>query len=138
MGGESSRVPGHNGVEDTRPWSEVPREQWRWHLFVRMPDLLPVEFVDEAREKVRAAKDMLGAARVQCVTFTDGLSVQAMHHGPYAEEPETLARMNALMTKKGLVPNGLHHEIYLSDLRETDPKKIRVILRQPVRSSNVS
>ena len=116
-------------------WSEVPREQWRWHLFVRLPDLLPVEFVDRGAGKVRAAKDMLGAARVTYVTFTDGLSVQAMHHGPYAEEPETLAWMNALMTKKGLVPNGLHHEIYLSDLRETNPKKIRVILRQPVRKA---
>lgn len=32
-----------------------------------------------------------------------------------------------------MVPNGLHHEVYLSDVRETDPEKTRAILRVPVR-----
>ena len=27
---------------------------------------------------------------------------------------------------------GKHHEIYLSDIRRTDPSKLRTILRQPV------
>ncbi len=34
---------------------------------------------------------------------------------------------------EGLVVNGLHHEVYLSDPAETDPEKMRTILRQPVR-----
>lgn len=29
--------------------------------------------------------------------------------------------------------NGLHHEIYLSDVQETDPAQMRTILRHPVR-----
>src|SRR5262245_20764891 len=93
---------------------------------------MPVALVDQAREKVRA-ESTLAAARVQLVTFTEGPSIQAMHHGPYADEPKTLARINALMERNELVANGLHHEIYLSDVRETDTTKIRVILRQPVR-----
>ncbi len=39
------------------------------------------------------------------------------------------------MEDEGLVVNGLHHEVYLSDTRETDPEKMRTILRQPVRKA---
>ncbi|MGV9534291.1 GyrI-like domain-containing protein [Streptosporangium sandarakinum] len=162
-------------VEDERPPFDVPREEWWWHLFLRLPDAAgvagngpvsggendamggsageagngpadgPVDvtsdgpvgavwddaWVDEAREAARHP----AAARVQLVTFTEGLCVQALHRGPYAEEPKTLARMEAHIRDAGFIPNGLHHEIYLSDVRETDPEKMRTILRQPVRSA---
>ncbi|MGW0058342.1 GyrI-like domain-containing protein [Streptosporangium sandarakinum] len=138
-------------VEDERPPFDVPREEWWWHLFLRLPDAAgvagndPVDvtsdgpvgtvwddaWVDEAREAARHP----AAARVQLVTFTEGLCVQALHRGPYADEPKTLARMEAHIRDAGFVPNGLHHEIYLSDVRETDPEKMRTILRQPVRSA---
>jgi hypothetical protein len=39
------------------------------------------------------------------------------------------------MQERGLVANGLHHEIYLSDVRQTDPGKMRTILRQPVHAT---
>ena len=35
------------------------------------------------------------------------------------------------MSDSDLGPNGLHHEIYLSDLTETDPAKMHTILRSP-------
>jgi hypothetical protein len=120
-------------VEDERHWSAVPREQWRWHLFLRITESVPVRLADEAREAARAALGTPAVARVQLATFTEGLSVQAMHRGHYADEPKTLARMDELMERRGLIPNGLHHEIYLSDVRETDPGRMRTILRQPVR-----
>ena len=85
----------------------------------------------QAREDVRAK--VPAAARVQHVGYAGGRCVQVMHHGAYADEPASLARMYALMEAEGVVPNGLHHEIYLSDTRETDPGKMRTILRQPVR-----
>ncbi|MGV9323704.1 GyrI-like domain-containing protein [Streptosporangium sandarakinum] len=182
-------------VEDERSPFDVPREEWWWHLFLRLPDAAgvtgngpvsggendamggsagealngladetgnglaggavngPVDatsdgpvgaasdgpvgaawedaWVDEAHEAARHP----AAARVQLVTFTEGLCVQALHRGPYAEEPKTLARMEAHIRDAGFVRNGLHHEIYLSDVRETDPEKMRTILRQPVRSA---
>ncbi|MEU6741984.1 GyrI-like domain-containing protein [Streptosporangium sandarakinum] len=122
-------------VEDERPPFDVPREEWWWHLFLRLPDAAggawDDAWVDEAREAARHP----AAARVQFVTFTEGLCVQALHRGPYAEEPKTLARMEAHIRDAGFVRNGLHHEIYLSDVRETDPEKMRTILRQPVRAA---
>jgi hypothetical protein len=118
-------------VEDDRPPLTVPRAQWRWHLFVRLPESVEPAAVDAARQ----AAELRTAARVQLVVFTEGSCVQAMHHGSYDQEPETLARIDRFMQERGLVANGLHHELYLSDIRETDPAKMRTILRQPVRAT---
>ncbi|WP_326645164.1 GyrI-like domain-containing protein [Streptosporangium sp. NBC_01755] len=118
-------------AEDERPPLDVPREEWWWHLFLRLPEPVDEAWADEARQSAGHP----AAARVQFVTFTEGLCVQVLHRGPYAEEPKTLARMDALMRSEGLVPNGLHHEIYLSDTGETDPEKMMTVLRQPVRAA---
>jgi hypothetical protein len=120
-------------VEDERSPFEVPREEWRWQLFLRLPDGADAAWADQAREAARAQSPAV--SRVQLVTFTEGRCVQLLHLGPYGEEPRSLARMDALMQAERLVPNGLHHEIYLSDVQETDPAKMRTILRQPVRAA---
>jgi hypothetical protein len=132
--GTSFEMPPMEGrwwVEDDRPPFEVPRSEWCWQLFLRLPDDLSAAFVDRAREIARHSNS--AAPRVQLVTFTEGRCVQAMHNGAYVEEPETLAKMDGLMSSSDLEPNGLHHEIYLSDVTETDPAKMHTILRQPVR-----
>ena len=125
------RMEGRWWVEDDRPPFQVPRTEWCWQLFLRLPDELPAPLADQAREFARNSTK--SAPRVQLVTFTEGRCVQAMHNGPYSQEPQTLAKMEDLMSDSDLEPNGLHHEIYLSDLTETDPAKMHTILRQPVR-----
>jgi len=59
-----------------------------------------------------------------------------VYRSPYSTEPESLAKMYELMREKGLVFNGLHHEIYLSDPRKVPEEKWRTILRQPVREAS--
>lgn len=129
LGAPMVPLEGRWWVEDDRSPFDVPRDQWWWHLFLRLPD--DVTSVDQAREDVRS--QVPAAARVQYVTYAEGRCVQVLHHGAYSDEPASLARMYALMTAEGLAPNGLHHEIYLSDPSEPDPEKMRTILRQPVR-----
>ncbi|MFD0684137.1 GyrI-like domain-containing protein [Actinomadura fibrosa] len=131
LGAPMVPLEGRWWIEDERSPFEVPREEWWWHLFVRLPDETEPGAVDRAREEVRPG--VPAAARVQEVMFTEGRCVQVMHHGAFADEPATLARMDALMRAEGLTVNGLHHEIYLTSPDETDPAKIRAILRQPVR-----
>ena len=121
-------------VEDQGSPFEVPRERWWWHLFLRLPDTAAAEWVDRAREAAREAAGLAAVSRVQLVTFTEGSCVQLLHRGPFADEPRSLARMGEFMGRNGLVPNGLHHELYLSDVRNTAPEELRTILRQPVRA----
>nr|WP_257450952.1 GyrI-like domain-containing protein [Paenibacillus soyae]MCR2806952.1 GyrI-like domain-containing protein [Paenibacillus soyae] len=114
---------------------DVPREEWRWRLLIRLP-----EYVDEGRvrdAKERAAAKKKGLARVHQVEWTrlrEGLCVQILHAGPYSEEPKTLRILHDFMEAEGLLWNGPHHEVYLSDPRKiTDPARMKTILRQPVR-----
>jgi hypothetical protein len=117
-------------VEDDRPPFEVPREGWHWRLFLRMPDGIDPAWVERARDRAPRA-----AARVALVTVHEGSCVQMIHDGPYADEPRTLAMMDAFMSESGLARRGLHHEIYLTDFATTPPEQARTVLRQPVRSA---
>jgi hypothetical protein len=131
LGDRLPPLEGRWWVEDDRPPLTVPRAQWRWHLFVRLPESIAPAAVEAARQTT----GLPTAPRVQQVVFTEGSCVQAMHHGSYDQELTTLARIDRFMQEHGLVANGLHHELYLSDVRETDPAKMRTILRQPVRAT---
>ncbi|RFU42187.1 hypothetical protein DZF91_07870 [Actinomadura logoneensis] len=124
LGSPGAPLEGRWWVEDTsRPPLEVPRAEWRWHLFIRTAPDVTAEQVEHARDAVRPK--LPAAARVQLAEFAEGPSVQVLHHGDYASEPATLARMDAFMAEHGLVPRGLHHEIYLG-------LGVLTILRQPV------
>lgn len=129
MGGPGGPLEGLWWVEDERHGLEVPRELWRWHL------LLPPAWEPSpgALEGAREAARPSGAAvdRVQVVTFTEGECVEVVHAGPFSEEHVSLKVMEEFMAERGLVPNGPHHEVYLTGLEDPEP---RVVLRQPVRA----
>jgi hypothetical protein len=73
---------------------------------------------------------------VRVVSLSEGPSAQLLHIGPYDDEGPKLARLHdEFMAEHGLEFNGLHHEIYLSDARRTEPAKLKTVLRQPVKQS---
>jgi hypothetical protein len=49
-----------------------------------------------------------------------------------AEEPATIARMEAFAAKNGYKMRGKHHEIYLGDPRRANPARLKTVLRHPV------
>ena len=73
------------------------------------------------------------AAEIEFCTLAEGKAVQMLHIGPFSTEPETLRQMATFMETNNLITNGLHHEIYLSDFRRTEPDKLKTILREPVK-----
>ncbi|MDO3678480.1 GyrI-like domain-containing protein [Paenibacillus ehimensis] len=127
-------------VESDQPALEVPRQEWRWKLLIRMPDFITGALAAEAKEKTALKKKELAGdiTRVAYETMAEGLCVQMLHVGPYESEPETAERMNAYMEARGLVQNGLHHEIYLTDPRKTPPSGWKTILRFPVEQRDLS
>ncbi|MGN9787894.1 hypothetical protein ACTMTF_41180 [Nonomuraea sp. ZG12] len=66
-------------------------------------------------------------------TLPEQLVVQIMHHGPFADEFGTLARLGAFASDRGLRRVGAHHEIHLDPFTATTPQEhLRTILRDPV------
>lgn len=115
-------------------WSKVGASKaMQWQVLIRLPDFIRAD-------DLRAAADALvkkgkgdGVRDVRLEKIDEGQCVQVLHVGPYANEPETIARMEAFAREQGLGFHGLHHEIYLSDPRRVAPANLRTILRHPVR-----
>ena len=114
------------------------RESWRWRMMIRAPLWLDPDGVEALREtaiaKRRKDKPEVAEALpgVQLWPYAEGLCLQALHIGPYADEGPLIARLHTEATAQGLALTGHHHEIYLSDPGRTAPEKLRTILRQPV------
>ena len=61
--------------------------------------------------------------------------VQIMHISPYLREPESINKLLKFVEVNSFTVNGLHHEIYLSDPRKTDPEKLTTIISYPFNES---
>lgn len=122
--------------EGAQDWAEGPvafdPAAWRWTLIMPVPDQASNDDVGDAAEAAAARQPTDAHPRVEVRTIAEGLVVEAMHVGPYATEPETIAAMHRLAAFAGLSVHGAHHEIYLGDPRRAQPKNLRTILRQPL------
>jgi len=123
-------------VESNKPALEVPREEWRWKLIIRMPDFVTSEILEKAKEEVFKKKELELIKEIKFEKMKEGKCVQILHIGSYSTEPESLVKMRKLMEEKNFVENGLHHEIYLSDPRRVPEEKWKTILRQPVKEQS--
>jgi hypothetical protein len=123
-------------VESDKPALEVPREEWRWKLIIRMPDFVTSEILEKAKEEVFKKKELELIKVIKFEKMKEGKCVQILHIGSYSTEPESLVQMRKLMEEKNFVESGLHHEIYLSDPRRVSEEKLKTILRQPVKEQS--
>ena len=106
---------------------------WHWTLLLPLPAGASDSDVHAASAAARARRPDLELDRVHVIELDEGLVVEAMHVGPYADEPATIETMRARAEKAGLEAHGVHHEIYLGDPRRTAPEQLRTVLRQQVR-----
>jgi hypothetical protein len=111
----------------------TPREDWRWKLVIRTPDVVTPGDVRHAISTLLGRGKPRQVREVTLETIVEGPCVQMLHLGPYEREPETVDVMRAFVIDQGYRLTGLHHEIYLSDPRRVPPARLRTILRLPVR-----
>jgi len=107
-------------------------EGWRWTAMMLQPDHITREMYAEALAQLRKKKPGPALDRLRLEPFHEGLCMQIMHIGPYAEEPRTIAKMRQFASQNGYAVHGKHHEIYLGDPRRADPAKLKTVLRQPI------
>lgn len=118
--------------------SRRDKSAWLWTLMILVPDhITPEMFADavEAVEQKSAKKKQQSPAlrSVRLETLDEGLCVQTLHVGSYDDEAPVLDDLHhRFIPDNSLRMTGLHHEIYLSDVRRVEPAKLRTILRQPV------
>lgn len=118
--------------------SRRDKSAWLWTLMILVPDHVTPALFAEAVEAVerkaaKKKKDVPSLRTVRLETLDEGTCVQTLHVGSYDDEAPVLDEMHRrFIPENGLRMTGLHHEVYLSDVRRVDPSKLRTILRQPV------
>ena len=112
------------------------KSEFNWLSVIRLPD-----FVTEADFKwaveVATKKKKMDCSGAEYLQIEEGLCVQIMHHGPFDNEPATVALMDAYIDQNGYANDfsegRLHHEIYLSDARKVSPEKWKTVIRHPIK-----
>ena len=109
---------------------------FQWISCIRLPQFVTRDELAWAAEEA-ARKKKLDCSAAELLTVDEGLCVQMMHHGPYDDEPASVARMDAFLALQGyendFESGRQHHEIYLSDARKVSPDKWKTVIRHPIR-----
>jgi hypothetical protein len=120
---------------ESREFDLSKKEPWKWTMMIMQPQHVTEKMFQEALEQVRKKRDSPALSRIRLESFHEGLSMQIMHVGPYADEPRTIEKMRDFARENGYALRGKHHEIYLGDPRRAKPEKLRTILRHAVLKS---
>ena len=122
--------------EGTATIDYVHKENFEWVSVIRLPDFVTKADFDWAVREATIKKKQ-DFSTVEFLTIEEGLCVQCMHTGPYDNEPETVAAMDAFLAENGyatdITDTRWHHEIYLSDVRKTAPEKLKTVIRHPIK-----
>ncbi len=120
-------------AEDMEAFTQGDKSNWLWTAMIMQPDWISEAMFAKA---VTATREKLGTPPegLRFEPYEEGLSVQIMHIGPYADEAPTIARLHSeFLPANKLVETGHHHEIYIGDPRRSAPDKLKTVIRQPVR-----
>lgn len=118
----------HEGETDT-----AGHDAWSWRLLIPVPEVATEEDVERAIRDAANRRTLPALSRLHVVQWHEGRCAQLLHVGPYAAEPETVARLHEAIGRAGLVPCGPHHEIYLNDPNQVGMAKAKTMLRLAVR-----
>ncbi|MET9565143.1 GyrI-like domain-containing protein [Streptomyces tauricus] len=117
-------------IEDFYTGNSIDLLEYR--ITTRVADSITHDAIVSARRDAAGNSDDPGG-ELELFTLPDSLVVQVMHHGPFKNEFETLARLGAFARERGLRRAGPHREIHIDPFTAQTPQDaLRTILRDPV------
>jgi len=119
-------------AEDMSTFDAQNKASWLWTAMIMQPDWIDADMVERAKEVAAQKKELPALPKMRFETLAEGLAVQILYTGPYADEAPTIARLHTFIHENGYQRVGKHHEIYLSDPRRVAPEKLKTVIRQPV------
>lgn len=119
-------------VDDMENFSIEDKSAWKWTSMIMQPDFITNSMIDKAIKEVKEKKNPPALPKIRFESLHEGLSAQIMHIGPYSAEGPTVEKLHGFIEDEGYKMRGKHHEIYLSDIRRTNPERLRTVIRQPI------
>ena len=119
-------------ADDMEVFMTGKRSDWKWTLMILQPKVVTKALFKKAVKAAIQKKGLAALEKLRLESMDEGLSVQIMHIGTYAEEGPTIQRLHAFARERYFELKGKHHEIYLSDPRKVKAEKMKTVVRQPV------
>jgi hypothetical protein len=107
---------------------------WKWTAMIMQPEQVTKESVAKTIEELEKKKKLPALSRIRFESFHEGKSAQIMYVGPFSDEGSTIQRIHEFIRQNKGTLTGKHHEIYLSDPRRVEPRKMKTILRLPIKN----
>jgi len=119
-------------ADDMSAFAAGDKSNWKWTAMIMQPGFAADSLIDAAIVEVQKKKNLPGLPKLRLEQFAEGSCAQVLHIGPFSEEGPTIRRLHEFIEARA-VRSGKHHEIYLSEIRRTDPAKWKTIIRQPMK-----
>lgn len=117
-------------AEEARSLDRLDKDSLIYTIMIRQPDFVTDELAQDVIKTVKMKKPHRLLDKVTFGSLQEGLCVQMMHLGPYDDEPMSFSIMEDFCKHNGLNrAEKTHREIYISDVRKTEPKKLKTVLR---------
>jgi hypothetical protein len=123
-------------TDDMANFSAENKSAWKWRLMILQPGVVTKAFFKKALREAKEKKGFPALDTIRFEPYHEGLSVQILHVGTYAEEGPTIEKLHAFARQRGYDLSGKHHEIYLSDPRRVKPEKMKTVIRQPIQKAS--
>ena len=102
-------------------------------IMIAQPEFITREMAEKALAKVKVKKPNLHYDEIRFERMDEGNSIAMLHVGPFDDEPQTFAKMDAFCQENGLKRcTSYHREIYLNNKNRTALQKLKTILRYRV------
>lgn len=120
-------------MPDMAQFSDKDKAAWDWTMMILQPDAVTEAVVEAARAEAQKKKGLPALVKARLESYHEGLAVQTLYLGAYADEGPTIAAMHRFAVEQGYALSGKHHEIYMGDPRRSAPEKLKTVIRQPIR-----
>ena len=119
-------------TDDMSKFTTTDKSNWNWTMMIMQPPFVTSEIINSAIAEVKRRKNPPTISIVRAKNLSEGTCAQILHIGPFSEEGPTIDKLHQFIDARGK-RSGKHHEIYLSDIRKTNPAKWKTVIRQPMR-----
>lgn len=115
---------------EARGLKELDKDSLIYTIMIRQPEFVTEELAQTVIEGTKQKKPHPLLDAVKFGTLEEGMCVQMLHVGPYANEAESFAIMENFSRENNLNRlSKIHKEIYITDPRRTAPEKLKTVLR---------
>ena len=102
----------------------------KYKIMIRQPEFLTADLFERFIAEAKKKKPNIYLDKVEYSTISEGLCCQILHLGSYDNEPASFEIMEQFCRDNGYIRiSRCHREIYLSDPRKTELKKLKTVLR---------